>query len=66
MPDPLFVKFLTSLGINGLRQKGCHILVKSWIFDDPFHKKLPVLVTHFGASDDQTIGIREFFWEIGL
>ena len=44
MPDPLFETFLTSRGLNGLRQKGCHILVKNWIFDDPFHKKLPVLV----------------------
>jgi hypothetical protein len=44
MPDALFETFLTSQGLNGLRQKGCHILVKNWIFDDPFHKKLPVLV----------------------
>jgi hypothetical protein len=43
MPDPLFETFLTSWGLNGLRQKGCHILGKNWIFDDPFHKKLPVL-----------------------
>ena len=29
-----------------LQKKGeywCHILVKNWIFDNPFHKKLPVL-----------------------
>ena len=44
MPDPLFEIFLTSRDLNGLCQKGCHILVKNWIFDDPFHKKLPVLV----------------------
>ena len=44
MPDPPFEIFLTMRGLNGLRQKGCHILVKNWIFDDPFHKKLPVLV----------------------
>ena len=25
-------------------QEGCHILVKNLIFDDPFHKKLSVLV----------------------
>ena len=31
---------MTSPGRTGLRQKGCHILVKNWIFDDPFHKKL--------------------------
>ena len=44
MPDPLFETFLTSWGLNGLHQKGCHILVKNWIFDDPFHQKLPVFV----------------------
>jgi hypothetical protein len=44
MPDPLFETFLTSPGLNGLCQKGCHILVKNWIFNDPFHKKVPVLV----------------------
>jgi hypothetical protein len=44
MPDPLFETFLTSRGLNSLRQKGCHILVKNWIFDDPFHKILPVLI----------------------
>jgi hypothetical protein len=44
MPDPPFETFLTSCGLNSLRQKGCHILVKNWIFDDPFHKKLPVMV----------------------
>ena len=44
MPDPLFETFLTSLSLNGLRQRGCHILVKNWIFDDPFHEELPVLV----------------------
>ena len=44
MPDPPFKTFLTSRSLNSLRQKGCHILVKNWIFDDPFHKKLPILV----------------------
>ena len=44
MPDPLFETFLTSQGLNGLCQKEYHILVKNWIFDDPFHKKLSVLV----------------------
>ena len=43
MPDPLFQTILTLCGLNGLRKKGCHIFVKK-IFDDPFHKKLPVLV----------------------
>ena len=44
MPDQLFETFLTSRGFKGLCQRGCHILVKNWIFDDPFHKKLSVLV----------------------
>ena len=57
--------FLTSLGLNSLRRKGCHILVKVWIFDDPFHKKI-TSNGYFGASDDQTIRIGKFFEEIGL
>jgi hypothetical protein len=65
MPDPLFETFLTSRGLNGLHQKGCHILVKNWIFDDPFHKKITIN-GYFGASDDQTIRIRKFCEEIGL
>ena len=44
MRDPQFEIFLTSCGLNGLHQKGCYILVKKGIFDDPFHNKLPVLV----------------------
>ena len=40
-------------------------LPKNWIFDNPFHKKGPVLSSYFGASDDQTIRIRRFFEEIG-
>jgi hypothetical protein len=44
MPDPPFETFLTTRGLNGLHQKGCHILAKNWIFDDPFHKKLPVMI----------------------
>ena len=44
MPDPSIETFLTSCGLNGLRQKGCHILVKNRIFDDTFHNKLLVLV----------------------
>ena len=44
MHDPLFGTFLTSRGLSSLRQKRCHISVKNWIFDDPFHKKLPILV----------------------
>ena len=36
--------FLSSCGLNGLCQKGCHTLVKNWIFYDPFHKELPVMI----------------------
>ena len=41
--QPVFKK-IASAGLNSLRQKGCQILVKNWIFDDPFHKKGPLLV----------------------
>ena len=41
--QPVFQK-VASAGLNSLRQKGCQILVKNWIFDDPFHKKGPLLV----------------------
>ena len=44
MPDSSFETFLTSLGLNNLCQKECHILVKNWILGDPFHKKWPVLI----------------------
>ena len=44
MPDPPFETFLTSCVLNGLRQKRYHILVKNWIFDDPVHKKIPVMI----------------------
>ena len=65
MLDPLFENILTSDGLNSLRQKGCHILVKNWIFNDPFHKKI-ASIGYFGAIDDQTIKISNLFWEIGL
>ena len=44
MPDPLFETFLTSRGLNGLHQKGCHILGKNWIFYASFHKQWLVLL----------------------
>ena len=65
MPDPSFDTFLTSLGLNSLRQKECYILVKNWIFGDPLHKKM-TRIGYFGASDDQTIRIRIIFEEIGI
>ena len=61
MPNLSLETFLTSCGLKGLSWKGCHILVKNWIFDDPFQKKITSIV-YFGASDDQTIRIRKFFW----
>ena len=62
MLDPLFETFLTSWGLNSLCQKGCHILVKNWIFDDPFHKKLPVLVSLVPVMIRPS-GSGSFFWE---
>ena len=41
--QPVFKK-VTLSGLNSLRQKRYQILVKNWIFDDPFHKKGQVLV----------------------
>ena len=38
------LKKVALAGLNSLWQKGCQILVKNWIFDDPFHKKGPLLV----------------------
>jgi hypothetical protein len=40
MPEPPLETFLISHGFNDLCQKVCH----NGIFDDPFHKKLPVSV----------------------
>jgi hypothetical protein len=64
MPDPLFETFLTSRGLNGLHQKGCHILVKNWIFMSILQKIASI--GYFGAIDGQTIRIRRFFEKIGL
>ena len=82
MPDQPFDTFLSSRSLFSLCsslfslcqsslfslcQKEYNILVKNCIFDDPFHKKWPVLATnYFGASEDQTIRIRRFFEKIGL
>jgi hypothetical protein len=41
--QPIFKK-VTLAGLNSLRQKGCQISVKNWIFDDPFHKQGLVLI----------------------
>ena len=65
MPDPLFETFLTSCGRNSLRQKGYHILGKNWIFDDPFHKKLPVLVILVPVMIRPSVS-GSFLGEIGL
>jgi hypothetical protein len=65
MHDPLFGTFLTSRGLSSLRQEGCHISVKNWIFDDPFHKKLPILVILVPVMIKPS-GSGSFFGEIGL
>jgi hypothetical protein len=65
MPDPLFETFLTSCGLNSLCQKGYHILGKNWIFDDPFHKKLQVLVILVPVMIRPS-GLGCFLEEIGL
>ena len=65
MPDPPFETFLTTHGLSGLRKKGCHILVKNWIFDDPFHKKLPVLVILVPVMIRPSVS-GSFLEEIGL
>ena len=61
MHDPLFGTFLTSRGLSSLRQKGCHISVKNWIFDDPFHKKLPILVILVPVMI-RLLAFASFFW----
>ena len=40
---PVFKKVVLA-GLNSFWQNGYQILVKNWIFDDPFHKKGPLLV----------------------
>ena len=42
--QPLFKK-VASASLYSLQQKGYQMLLKNWIFDDPFHKKEPLLVT---------------------
>jgi hypothetical protein len=66
VPDQQFETFLTSRDLNSLHQKGCHILVKNWIFDDPFHKKLLVLVILVPAVMIRPSGSGSFLGEIGL
>ena len=41
--QPVFKKVALA-GLNSLQQTGYQILVKQWIFDDPIHKKGPLLV----------------------
>ena len=65
MPDPPFETFLTSCSLSGLHQKGCHLLVKNWIFDNPFHKKLPVLVILVPAMI-KTSGFGRLFGKLGF
>ena len=41
--QPVFKKVALA-GLSSLQQKGYQILVTTWIFDDPFYKKGPLLV----------------------
>ena len=65
MPDPSIETFLTSCGLNSLCQIECHILVKNWIFGDPFHKKWPVLVILVPVMIRPS-GSEFYFEEIGI
>jgi hypothetical protein len=60
VPQPFFKK-ITSADLNSLRQKDYQISVKIWIFDDPFHKKGPVLVILVPGMI-QPSGSGSFFW----
>ena len=63
--QPVFKK-MTSAGLNSLRQEEYQILVKNWIFDDPFHKKKNC-IGHFCARvDDATIRSNKLFDEMRL
>ena len=46
-------------------QEEYQISVKNWIFDDPIHKKGPVLVI-WVPNGDEIIKIKKFFEEKGL
>ena len=65
MPEPSLETFLTSCGLNSLCQKGYHILGKNWIFDDLFHKTLPLLVILVPVMIRPS-GSGSFLEEIGL
>ena len=61
MPDPSFEKILTPATSTASVKKGAiYVLVKNWIFDDPFNKKM-TSIGYFGASDQEF-----FFEEIGI
>ena len=62
--EPFDEEIETSITIRRVRS-GLLTLVKNWIFDDPFNKKM-TSIGYFGASDDQIIRIRYFFEEIGI
>ena len=65
MPVPPFETFLTTYGLNGLRLKGCHILARNWIFDDPFHKKI-ASIGYFSVSNVHTIRTLTFWRKLGF
>ena len=60
-----FFKKVILAGLSSLWHQDCKILVKSWIFDDPIHKKGSVLVI-LRILEDAIIKIRQFFEEKGL
>ena len=62
--EPFFKK-VAPAGLNSLRQKGHQILVKNWNFDDPFHKKVPILVILVPVMIKSS-GSGSFFGEIRL
>ena len=64
LPQPFFKK-VTLARLNSLWQKGYQISVKNWIFDDPFHKKEPVLVVLVPGMI-QLSGSGSFFGEKGF
>ena len=52
---------MTSAGLNSLGQKECQMLVKNWIFDDPFQKKgLVLVISVLGMI--QPLGWKKNWW----
>ena len=60
--QPVFKK-VASAGLNSLQQKWYQILVKQWIFDDPCHKKGPLLVILVPFLSEAVEASRCYFFE---